>query len=36
MAPDDGFFTPVAYKGAFGEDNWLVGWTAAHAYGMTN
>ncbi len=35
MAPDDGFFTPVAYKGAFGDRNWLVGWTAAHAYGMT-
>jgi len=36
MAPDDGFFTPVAYKGAFGDQNWLVGWTAAYAYGMTN
>jgi len=36
MAPDDGFFTPVAYKGAFGDDNWLLGWTAAAAYGMTN
>ncbi len=37
VAPDDGFFTPAPYKGAFGsEENWLVGWTAAHAYGMTN
>ncbi len=36
MAPDDGFFTPVAYKGAFGDTNWLDGWTAASAYGMTN
>jgi hypothetical protein len=36
MAPEDGFFTPVAYKGAFGNENWLNGWTAAYAYGMTN
>jgi hypothetical protein len=36
VAPDDGFFTPAAYKGAFGSENWLVGWTAAYAYGMTN
>ena len=35
-APDDGFFTPATYKGAFGADNWLVGWTAAYAYGMTD
>jgi hypothetical protein len=36
-APDDGFFTPVTYKGAFSpDDNWLKGWTAAHAYGMTD
>jgi hypothetical protein len=36
-APDDGFFTPVSYKGAFSpDDNWLKGWTAAHAYGMTD
>ncbi|HNS23057.1 MAG TPA: hypothetical protein PKH24_21340 [Sedimentisphaerales bacterium] len=33
-APDDGFFTPVAYKGAFGAHNWLKGWSAADAYGM--
>jgi hypothetical protein len=36
-APDDGFYTPAAYRGGFGtDDNWLVGWTAAHAYGMTS
>lgn len=33
-APDDGFFSPVAYKGAFGTTNWLKGWTAADAFGM--
>jgi hypothetical protein len=35
-APDDGFFSPVAYKGAFGTYNWLKGWTAADAFGMLN
>jgi hypothetical protein len=36
-APDDGFFTPAPYIGAFSADeNWLVGWTAAYAYGMTH
>jgi hypothetical protein len=35
-APADGFFTPVAYRGAFSKDNnWLCGWTAANAYGLT-
>ena len=33
-APDDGFFTPAPYVGAFGSYNWLKGWTAADAYGM--
>ncbi len=33
-APDDGFFSPVAYKGAFGGHNWLKGWSAADAYGL--
>jgi hypothetical protein len=33
-APDDGFFTPASYKGAFGTYNWLKGWTACDAYGM--
>jgi hypothetical protein len=32
---DDGFITTAPYKGAFLDHNWLVGWTAAHAYGMT-
>ncbi|MEP9409824.1 MAG: hypothetical protein HRF42_00185 [Candidatus Brocadia sp.] len=35
MAPDDGFFTPVQYRGAFSAtNNWLKGWTAADAFGM--
>jgi len=25
--PSDGFFTEVSYRGAFGTDNWLAGWT---------
>jgi hypothetical protein len=33
-APDDGFFTPVPYVGAFGGHNWLKGWTACDIYGM--
>ncbi len=34
-APDDGFFTPASYRGAFSaNENWLEGWTAADAYGM--
>jgi len=34
-APDNGFWTPADYRGAFGpNENWLCGWTAAHAYGM--
>lgn len=34
-APDDGFFTPVTYVGAFSENvNWLIGWTAADEFGM--
>ncbi len=36
MAPDDGFFTPVGYRGAFAPgDNWLQNWTAAAAFGFT-
>jgi hypothetical protein len=36
-APNDGFYTPANYRGAFGaNDNWMSGWTAAAAYGMTN
>ena len=35
-APNDGFFQPVDYRGAFGPDaNWMCGWTAAHAYGYS-
>jgi hypothetical protein len=33
---EDNFFTPVSYIGGFGDYNWLQGWTAADAYGMTN
>ncbi|HKL20482.1 MAG TPA: hypothetical protein VJ904_01675, partial [Tichowtungia sp.] len=36
-APNDGFFTPVSYRGAFSPNyNWLEGWTAAYEYGMTD
>ncbi|OXU14676.1 hypothetical protein [Sedimentisphaera salicampi] len=36
-APDDGFFTPAQYRGGFPSDyNWLEGWTAVDAYGMTD
>jgi hypothetical protein len=35
-APDDGFFSPVHYKGAFGAYNWLKGWTAADAFGLVD
>jgi hypothetical protein len=35
--PNDGFFTPVTYRGAFSPYyNWLEGWTAADAYGFTD
>lgn len=36
-APDNGFYTPVDYRGAFGpdeDDNWLCEWTAAFEYGF--
>ena len=36
-APNDGFFTPAKYRGAFSPNyNWLAGWTASDAYGMTD
>jgi hypothetical protein len=36
-APADGFFTPAQYRGGFSPNtNWLAGWTAASAYGMTD
>ena len=34
-APNDGFFTQAKYRGAFSKDvNWLLGWTASHAFGF--
>jgi hypothetical protein len=34
-APNDGFFTPVRFRGAFSDKvNWLLGWTASDAYGF--
>ncbi len=34
-APNDGFFSQVNYRGAFGPDeNWLCGWTATDAFGF--
>jgi hypothetical protein len=36
-APADGFFTSEQYRGAFNADeNWLIGWSAAYQYGMTD
>jgi hypothetical protein len=35
-APQDGFFCSAKYRGAFAPNaNWLAGWTATEAYGMT-
>ncbi len=36
-APNDGFFTPVSYRGAFHPtaQSWLCGWTASTAFGFT-
>jgi len=36
-APNDGFFTPVNYRGAFHPtaQSWLCGWTASTAFGYT-
>jgi hypothetical protein len=34
--PNNGFFSPVTYRGAFSADeNWLCGWTASDAYGFS-
>ncbi len=34
-APFDGFYSPVAYRGAFAPNrNWLSGWSAASAFGF--
>jgi hypothetical protein len=36
VAPRDGFFSRAEYRGGFRPDyNWLAGWTAVDAYGMT-
>ncbi|AQT68790.1 hypothetical protein STSP2_01963 [Anaerohalosphaera lusitana] len=36
-APADGFFVPAQYRGGFSSNNnWLAGWTAVDAYGMTD
>ncbi|HLA41226.1 MAG TPA: FlgD immunoglobulin-like domain containing protein, partial [Candidatus Glassbacteria bacterium] len=32
--PNDGFFTEVSYRGAFGTTNWLTGWTFLSAAGF--
>ncbi|HRT56810.1 MAG TPA: hypothetical protein P5038_09295, partial [Candidatus Paceibacterota bacterium] len=35
IPPNDGFYEPVAFKGAFDENTlWLKGWTALDAYGF--
>jgi hypothetical protein len=33
-APNNGFYTPVSYKGAFNDVNWASGWTALSEYGL--
>jgi hypothetical protein len=36
-APKDGFFVPAQFRGAFSaNNNWLAGWSAIDAYGMTD
>ena len=36
FAPNDGFFSSAAYRGAFEPGNdWLAGWTASSAFGLT-
>jgi hypothetical protein len=36
-APNDGFLKPAQYRGGFSANhNWLEGWTAQDAYGMTD
>jgi hypothetical protein len=37
FAPNDGFFTPARFRGAFPRgNNWLIGWTAHSAFGLTS
>ncbi|MEQ8524584.1 T9SS type A sorting domain-containing protein [Gracilimonas sp.] len=33
VIPEDAFFSEVSFKGAFGGNNWLAGWTALDQYG---
>jgi hypothetical protein len=36
FAPNDGFFTSARFRGAFPQgNNWLFGWTATSAFGLT-
>jgi len=36
FAPNDGFFTPARFRGAFPRGNdWMIGWTATSAFGLT-
>lgn len=36
-APNDGFFTPARFRGAFPRgNNWLIGWTGLSAFGLTS
>ena len=36
-APNDGFYTPVNFRGAFSPtENWLCDWSAADAFGFTS
>jgi hypothetical protein len=34
VPPNDGFFTPASYKGAFGTKLWIAGWTALDVLGF--
>jgi len=34
VAPNNGFYTAVAYQGAFNDVNWASGWTALGEYGI--
>jgi hypothetical protein len=37
FAPNDGFFTPARFRGAFPRgNNWLIGWTGLSAFGLTS
>merc|ERR1712167_315411 len=36
LPADDDFFVEANYRGAFGEDNWLKGWTYLDAKGLVD